>query len=118
MKAGMVTIMMAVKVRDRPMDRVSSSFLARQAAAVAMAAEVPHTDMSEEMVMFRVAEGILRTFWPKMKVVMSTMGVTTQATKMPGVPMATILCPSRLAELTASAASSGSARNSGVALTG
>ena len=91
MKAGMATIMMAVKVRDRPMDRVSSSFLARQAAAVAMAAEVPHTDMSAEMTMFRVREGILSTFWPKMKVLMSTMGVTTQATKMPGIPMARIL---------------------------
>ena len=36
------------------------------AAAVAMAAEVPHTDMSAEMTMFRVREGILSTFWPKM----------------------------------------------------
>ena len=91
MKAGRATIMMAVKVMDRPRARVSSSFLARHAAAAAMAAEVPHTDMSAEMVMFKVGEAILRTFWPKMKVVMSTMGVTTHATKIPAVPMAMIL---------------------------
>jgi hypothetical protein len=66
MKAGMAIIMMAVKTRDRPMDRVSSSFLARQAAAVAMAAETPQTDMSAEMTMLRVLEGIFSTFWPKM----------------------------------------------------
>ena len=70
---------------------MSSSFLARAAAAVAMAAEVPHTDISAEMTMFRVREGILSTFWPKMKVEISTIGVTTQATKMPGMPMAMIL---------------------------
>ena len=62
----MAIIMMAVKTRERPMDRVNSSFLARQAAAVAMAAEVPQTDMSAEMTMFRVLEGIFSTTWPKM----------------------------------------------------
>jgi hypothetical protein len=36
--------------------------LARQAAAVAMAAEVPHTLMSALMVMFSVLEGIFKTF--------------------------------------------------------
>ena len=41
MKAGMAIIMMAVKTMERPTERVSSSFLARQAAATAMAAEVP-----------------------------------------------------------------------------
>jgi len=46
------------------MASVSSSFLARQAAAVAMAAETPHTDMSAEMVMFSVLDGILTIFWP------------------------------------------------------
>ncbi len=66
MKAGMATIMMAVKVRERPMERVSSSFLARAAAAVAMAADVPQTLMSAEITMLRVREGILMTFWPKM----------------------------------------------------
>ena len=83
--------MIAVKVRESPTERVSSSFFARQAAAVAMAAEVPHTDISAEMTMFRVLEGIFSTFCPKMKVEISTMGVTTQATKIPGTPMARIL---------------------------
>ena len=40
MTAGMTTIMMAVKQRERPTETVSSSFFARQAAAVAMAAEM------------------------------------------------------------------------------
>ena len=38
---------------------LDSSFLAPQAEAVAMAAETPQTDMSEETVMFKVLEGIL-----------------------------------------------------------
>ena len=63
-KAGWATMQMAVKTMDRPMASVSSSFLARQAAAVAMAAETPQTDMSAEMVMFSVLEGILTIFWP------------------------------------------------------
>ena len=72
--AGRAIIMIAVNARERPTERVSSSFFARQAAAVAMAAEVPHTDMSAEMTMFSVLEGIFRIFWPKMKVLISTMG--------------------------------------------
>ena len=63
-KAGWPTMHTAVKIMDRPMARVSSSFLALQAAAVAMAAETPQTDMSAEMVMFRVLDCIFRIFWP------------------------------------------------------
>jgi len=65
-KAGMATIMTAVKTSESPTARVSSSFLALQAAAVAMAAETPQTDMSAEMVMLRVLDGIFTTIWPKM----------------------------------------------------
>ena len=47
----------------------------------------PYPEVRAARRMFRVGEAILRTFWPKMKVVMSTMGVTTHATKIPAVPM-------------------------------
>lgn len=62
MNAGNAIIMIAVKVRERPTARVSSSFFARQAAAVAIAAEVPQTDISAEIVMFRVLDSIFNTF--------------------------------------------------------
>ena len=64
--AGMTIIIMAVKTSDRPIESVNSSFLARQAAAVAMAAEVPQTDISAEITTLRVLDGIFMTFWPKM----------------------------------------------------
>jgi hypothetical protein len=66
MKMGITTIIMAVKTRLSPTARVSSSFLARQAAAVAMAAETPQTLMSALIVMLRVLEGIFTTVCPKM----------------------------------------------------
>jgi hypothetical protein len=66
MKFGITIIMMEVNINERPTARVSSSFFALQAAAVAMAAETPQTDMSAETVIFRVFEGILMTFCPKM----------------------------------------------------
>ncbi len=59
---GITTIMIAVKTRERPTARVSSSFLARHAAAVAMAADTPQTDMSAEMVMFSVLDCRPTTF--------------------------------------------------------
>ena len=62
MMAGMTIIMMEVNTRLSPTARVSSSFFALQAAAVAIAAETPHTDMSAEIVMFNVFDGILSTF--------------------------------------------------------
>ena len=66
MKRGITTIMMEVKMSESPTARVSSSFFARHAAAVAIAAETPQTDMSAEIVMLSVFEGIFSTFWPKM----------------------------------------------------
>src|SRR5690606_26197779 len=51
MKAGSATIMMDVKTMDRPTAVVSSSLVALQAAAVAMAADTPHTHMSALTVM-------------------------------------------------------------------
>jgi len=63
MKFGITIIMIDVNIRDIPTAKVSSSFFALQAAAVAIAAETPHTDMSAEIVMFRVFEGIFNIFW-------------------------------------------------------
>ncbi len=76
---------------DKPTAVVSSSLLALQAAAVAMAADTPQTDMSALIVMLRVLEPILSTFWPNQNVVINTTGVTIQATKIPGRPIASIL---------------------------
>ncbi len=62
--AGKRNIMIATKTMDRPMASVSSSFLARQAAAQAIAADTPDTDISAEMVMFNSLDGILTNFCP------------------------------------------------------
>ena len=64
--AGMTTIMMTVNESDSPIASDSSSFFALQAAAVAIAADTPHTDMSAEITMFSEGDGIFSTFCPKM----------------------------------------------------
>src|SRR6056297_1048136 len=84
--AGNTIIMITVKDSDMPIARDNSSFLALHAAAVAIAAETPHTDMSAEITIFNDGEEIFSTFWPKINVLINTIGVTTQATKMPGTP--------------------------------
>ena len=60
----MATIIITVKKSDRPIASVSSSFFARQAAAVAIAAETPQTDMSAETTMQSDRDGILRRCTP------------------------------------------------------
>ena len=60
----MTTIMTTVKASDRPIASDSSSFFARQAAAVAMAAETPQTDMSAQITMFSDRDGIRSTRCP------------------------------------------------------
>ena len=47
-----------------PMASDSSSFFARQAAAVAMAADTPQTDISAEITIFSEREGIRSSRWP------------------------------------------------------
>ena len=59
---GMITIMIEVKIMDNPMAVVSSSFLALHAAAVAMAAETPHTAISALTVIFKVLDPIFKMF--------------------------------------------------------
>src|SRR6056297_1483921 len=53
---GSKKIITATKIMDIPMDRVSSSFLAPLAEALAMAAETPDTHISEETVMLSSLE--------------------------------------------------------------
>ncbi len=76
--------MITVKNNEMLIANDSSSFLARQLAAVAIAAETPHTDMSALITMFSERLGIFRMRVPNQYVVINTIGVTTQATKMPG----------------------------------
>ena len=64
MNGGIATIISTVKASERPIARDNSSFLARQAAAVAIAAETPQTDMSAEITMQRDREGIRITCTP------------------------------------------------------
>ena len=63
-----------------------SAFLARQAAATAMAAETPHTEVAAAMMMVRVREDIFSHRVPNSHMKMMTVGVTTQATSSPGRP--------------------------------
>ena len=86
--AGITTIMMTVNESDSPMASDNSSFLALQAAAVAIAAETPHTDMSAEITMFSEGDGIRSTRCPKTYVEINTTGVTTHETNTPGNPKA------------------------------
>jgi hypothetical protein len=60
----MTNIMTAVKASEMPMASDSSSFFARQAAAVAMAAETPQTDISAEITMFSDRDGMRSSRWP------------------------------------------------------
>jgi hypothetical protein len=55
---GIATIMMTVKKSERPIASDSSSFFARHAAPVAIAADTPHTDMSAASVMQSGRDGM------------------------------------------------------------
>ena len=48
-KNGIPTIIITVKINDKPTANVKSVFLALHAAAVAIAADVPHTDVAAEI---------------------------------------------------------------------
>ncbi len=62
--AGWITIITAVKTSERVIASEISSFFARQAAPVAMAAETPHTAISAEITMLSDGDSILRIFCP------------------------------------------------------
>ncbi len=86
MSGGITTIMITVKNSDSPIASESSSFRARQAAPVAIAADTPQTDMSAETTMHRDLEGILSRCTPHQYVLTSTIGVTTHDVSSPGRP--------------------------------
>ena len=62
---GIRTIITTVKIRVMPTARVSSSFLARAAAAMAMAAETPQTEVAAAMTMTNDGLAIFSTRVPK-----------------------------------------------------
>jgi len=88
--AGIAIIIIAVNTNDKPTARVNSSFLARQAEAAAIAADTPQTDMSEQITAFKRFDGMATIFCPNQYVISQTVGVTTQATKIPAVPIVII----------------------------
>ena len=64
MSGGIATIMSTVKKSESPIASESSSFFARQAAPVAIAAETPQTDMSADTTMQSDFDGIFRRCTP------------------------------------------------------
>ena len=78
--------MRTVKIRVMLTARVSSSLFARAAAAVAMAAETPHTEVATAMTMTSEGLAIFSTRVPKRYMKTMTTGVTSQATTSPGGP--------------------------------
>ena len=64
MAGGMATIMNTVKKSESPIASDSSSFRARHAAPVAIAAETPQTDMSADTTMQSDRDGIASTWTP------------------------------------------------------
>ena len=80
---GSNTIMRIVNMMEMEMARERSSFFALAAAPVAMAAEVPQTDVADARVITRGLLSILSTLVPNHHMKMMTMGVTIQAMPRP-----------------------------------
>ena len=78
--------MSTVKISDMPTASVSSSFLARAAAAAAIAADTPHTEVAAAITMTSDGLAIFSTRVPNWYMKMMTVGVTNQATNKPGIP--------------------------------
>ena len=80
---GSNTIIRIVKMIEMEMASERSSFLALAAAPVAIAAEVPQTEVAEARVITRGLLSILSTLVPNHHMKMITMGVTIQAMPRP-----------------------------------
>ena len=78
--------MRTVYIRVMPTARVSSSFFARAAAAVATAADTPHTEAAAATTMTSEGLAIFSTRVPKRYMKRRTTGVTSHATTSPGGP--------------------------------
>ena len=84
--SGMTIIIATVKMSDMPTASVSSCLRARAAAATAMAAETPQTDVAAAMTMTSDRLPMRRKRTPNWYMNRMTIGVTNQATKSPGAP--------------------------------
>ena len=80
---GSNTIMRIVNMMDIETAMERSSFLALEAAAVAMAADVPQTEVAEASVITSGLLSILRILVPSHHMNMITIGVTIQAMPRP-----------------------------------
>jgi hypothetical protein len=89
--SGITTIITTVKIRDIPTASVSSSFFTRAAAATAIAAETPQTDVAAAITITSPRLGIRSQRVPKAYIVNKTTGVTIQATNRPGTPRSRML---------------------------
>ena len=80
---GSNTIIMIVKIMEMEIATDRSSFFAPEAAPVAMAAEVPQTDVAAERVISRGLFVIFNTLFPNHHIKRMTIGVTPQAIPRP-----------------------------------
>ena len=80
---GSNTIMRIVNMIEMEMAIERSSFFAPEAAPVAMAADVPQTEVAEAKVITRGLLSIFRTFVPSHHMNMMTIGVTIHAIPRP-----------------------------------
>ena len=80
---GAKTIIRMVKIMEIEMAMERSSFLAPEAAPVAMAADVPQTEVAEAMVMTSGLLPIFSTLVPNHHMKRMTIGVTIQAMPRP-----------------------------------
>ena len=83
MKKGIPTIISTVKISEVPTANARSVFLAFAAAAAAMAADVPQTEVAAAIVITSGLFWILSTFTPSHHMKMMTIGVTPHAMPRP-----------------------------------
>ena len=81
--SGINTIISTVNIKDRPIANVKSFFLAPEAAAAAIAADTPHTEVAVAITITIGLETIFRNFVPKIHMKIITIGVTNQAIARP-----------------------------------
>ena len=86
MPSGITIIIATVKISDMPTASVSSCRRARAAAATAMAADTPQTEVAAAMTITSDRLPIRRTRTPNWYMKTRTTGVTSQATNSPGAP--------------------------------
>ena len=81
MMIGINTIINTVNIRDKPIAKVKSFFLAPEAAAAAIAADTPHTEVAVAITITIGLDTIFKNLVPKIH--MKIIGVTNQAIARP-----------------------------------